>query len=112
MYKEDGDRLIGERLSELRLDMGLTQQELADKLCISVHTVSSYERNMSNPDDEMKIKIAKLFNVSMDYLLGITKNQCSISHPKSRVLVVENLPDVAIKELDKFLVYLRNKYSV
>lgn len=109
---EDGDRLIGERLSELRSGMGLSQQELADKLCISVHTISSYERNISNPDDEMKIKISKLFNVSIDYLLGVTKNQSSTSHPKSRVLVVENLPDVAIKELDKFLIYLKNKYKV
>lgn len=107
-----GDRLIGERLSELRSEMGLSQQELACKLCISVHTVSSYERNISNPDDEMKIKISKLFNVSIDYLLGVTNNRGSVNQPKSRVLVVENLPDGAIKELDKFLAYLRNKYKV
>lgn len=46
--------LIGKRLSELRQDLGLTQQELAEKLSISVYTVSSYERNISTPDDEMK----------------------------------------------------------
>ena len=104
--------MIGERLSELREDKGLSQQQLADELAISVHTISSYERNKSNPDDEMKIKISKFFNVSLDYLLGVTKNQAPASQAKSRIIILENLPDVAIKELDNFLIYLRKKYNV
>lgn len=107
-----GDNLIGERLSELREDRGLSQQQLADKLAISVHTISSYERNKSNPDDEMKIKISKFFNVSIDYLLGAINNQTPASQAKSRIIILENLSDVAINELDNFLICLRKKYNI
>lgn len=60
----------------------------------------------------MKIKIAKLFKVFVDYLLGITKNQSPSSQPKSRVMIVKTLPDVEIKELDNFLLRLLEKYNV
>ena len=43
--------MLGERLQELRKDHGLSQQDLADKLNVSIHTISSYERNRSVPDD-------------------------------------------------------------
>ncbi len=67
--------LIGERLSKLLKDSGLSQRQLADRLSISVHAVSSYERNISIPDDGMKIRFDKFFNVSLDYLLWLTSNQ-------------------------------------
>ncbi|MBR2735512.1 MAG: helix-turn-helix transcriptional regulator [Clostridia bacterium] len=104
--------MVGERLSELRKDRGLKQKELADKLGISVHTISSYERNLSTPDDEMKIRIAKFFGVSVDYLLGTTQNQSPCDNTLSRLIIVENLPPVAVKELDTFLVHLKNKYKL
>jgi len=108
----EGGRLIGERLGELRKDRGLKQKELADKLGISIHTVSSYERNLSTPDDEMKIRIAKFFNVSVDYLLGTSQNQFSNDKTISRLIILDNLPQAAVKELDKFLVHLKNKYKL
>ena len=64
-----------ERLSELRKDSSLSQRQLADRLSISAHTVSSYERNISTPNDGMKIRIDKFFYVSLDYLLGLISNQ-------------------------------------
>ena len=108
----EGDRLIGERLSELRKDKGLKQKELAGELGISVHTISSYERNISTPDDEMKIKIANFFNVSVDYLLGTTQNELPSDKSTSRLIIIDNLPRMAIKELDTFLVRLKNKYNL
>ena len=104
--------MIGERLSELRQDLGLTQQELADKLSISVHTVSSYERNISTPDDEMKKKMSQMFDVSIDYMLGMTDNQLAVNQAKSQVLLLQNLPDTAMKELNHFILYLKIKYKI
>jgi len=64
--------LLGYRLRELRKDRDLSQAQLAKRLNVSVYTISSYECEKTVPSDDIKIKIAKLFNVSLDYLLGLT----------------------------------------
>ena len=60
----------GERLSDLRKDRGLTQKDLAKIIGVSENSISMYERNLNSPDDKIKVKIAKYFNISLDYLLG------------------------------------------
>ena len=75
----------GERLSELRKDNGLTQRDLAEILGVSENSISLYERNINTPDDELKIKIANYFNVSLDYLLGATDKQI----PLNRVMLIK-----------------------
>ena len=62
--------MIGERLGELRKDRGLKQKELADKLGISIHTVSSYERNLSTPDDEMKLDLSEIIQIGGHASIG------------------------------------------
>ena len=69
--------MLGERISELRRRRKMTQRQLADYLSVSLNSVSLYERNLSTPDDDTKIKIAELFDVSMDYLMG-TSSQRSL----------------------------------
>ena len=68
-----GIGVLGELLQELRKDKGMTQAELAAKLELSPLTVSSYECGRSAPDDETKVKIAEIFDVSVDYLLGLIR---------------------------------------
>lgn len=57
-------------LKSLRESANMTQKELAEKLWISKSTVSCYEQNTRFPSPEMLIKIANVFSVSTDYLLG------------------------------------------
>ena len=66
--------MLGERISELRRRRKMTQRQLADYLSVSLNSVSLYERNLSTPDDDTKIKIAELFDVSMDYLMGTSSS--------------------------------------
>lgn len=54
----------------LRLRENFSQQELADKLGLAKSTVSMYENGNRQPDLENLEKIADLFNVDMDYLIG------------------------------------------
>jgi len=72
--RNGGICIIGERLYELRKDADLTQDELATILNINKHSISSYERDKSEPPDVIKIAIAQYFDVSIDYLLGLTDN--------------------------------------
>ena len=58
-------------LKELRLERRLTQSELADLLIVNQRTISSWETGIREPDFEMLVKIAKLFDVTTDYLLGV-----------------------------------------
>lgn len=63
--------MLGERLKILRRGKGLTQRQLADRMFLSVNTISSYERDINTPDDATKIWLARFFNVSLDYLMGL-----------------------------------------
>jgi Predicted transcriptional regulators len=65
---------FGIKLKELRLNAGLTQQQLATQLGITKSVVSYYELQERYPSPEVLIKIASVFHVSTDYLLGIEKN--------------------------------------
>lgn len=102
--------MIGERLAELRKDKKLSQKDLAEKLSISIYTVSSYERDNSTPDDEMKIKIAKFFNISLDYLLGLINEERPIGGGVPLILP-ENLPPQAVKEIRDYVEYIKAKYQ-
>lgn len=59
-----------DRLKSLRLDRGLSLQDLAKYLKISKSTVNMYERGERHPDFEQLEAIADFFNVDMNYLLG------------------------------------------
>ena len=62
---------IGEIIKELRKEKNLSQSQLAEMLFTSQDTVSLWERGKSFPDIPMLIKLAKIFNVTSDYLLGL-----------------------------------------
>ena len=67
--------MLGEKLKKIRLKEGMTQEDLAKKLNISTSTVSMYETGAREPDLNTLTAIAKFFNVSTDYLLGLSENQ-------------------------------------
>lgn len=60
---------FGTRISNLRKNLKLTQQELADKLGISRAALSHYEKDRRDPDSDTLIKLSDFFDVSTDYLL-------------------------------------------
>lgn len=63
-------RKIGENIRRLREEMGLTQNALAEKLLVSFQAISSWERGMSVPELENAVRLAELFNISLDDLLA------------------------------------------
>lgn len=63
-------KAFGENLKELRIASGLSQEKLAKQLDITVKSIQRYEKGFT-PDTYILIKLAKFFNVSTDYLLGV-----------------------------------------
>ncbi len=66
---------FGKTLKELRLNAGLTQQQLAAQLGVTKTVVSYYELHTRTPSPEILVKLAAIFHVSSDYLLGIEKGK-------------------------------------
>lgn len=62
---------FGARLKHLRKQAGLTQQQLATQLGITKSVVSFYELQERSPSPEVLVKLAAIFHVSADYLLGL-----------------------------------------
>ena len=68
------------RLRELRKERGYRQADLATELGVAQTTVANYEQHTRFPDETMLLKIANLFGVSLDYLLGRTDISLSLIH--------------------------------
>jgi len=63
--------ILGQRLKELRLEKGLTQKEIAEKLGLNSVTYLHYEKGQREPPLSLLADMAAFFEVSVDYLLGL-----------------------------------------
>lgn len=66
-------------LNQLRKEQSITQDYLADLLNVSRTTIVRYEKGTCEPDIATLVKIADIFNVSLDYLLGRTIHKHNLS---------------------------------
>lgn len=66
---------FGNKLKELRMQNGLTQQQLATQLGVTKSVISFYERQERTPSPEVLRKMASVFRVSTDFLLDIDRTK-------------------------------------
>ena len=66
---------FGLRLRELRIQNKLSQEQLGRRVDRSKSVISSYENNLKVPSVDILKEFALIFNVSLDYLVGIDKNE-------------------------------------
>ncbi|MBQ8688885.1 MAG: helix-turn-helix transcriptional regulator [Clostridia bacterium] len=66
--------MVYRRIRDLREDHDLTQKEVARKLNCSQQVYSNYELGQRDIPTDILIKISALYNVSVDYILGISDN--------------------------------------
>lgn len=95
---------IGNRLKQLRNEYGILQKDLAEQLNLSQQTISLYESNKRQPDYDTLRTIAEFFNVSTDYILGIT----NIREP---INIITDTSDEYIVE-EKFKTYNTSKKRI
>lgn len=65
--------MLGQQICEMRTALGWSQVDLARRLGVAKQTVSNWENDNIQPSIEMLIRVAKTFNVSTDYLLGLSR---------------------------------------
>lgn len=92
--------MLSKRIYELRTSFGWTQVQLAQKLNITKQTVSNWENDNIQPSIDMLVKLSKIFNMSTDYLLGLTPNN-SIS--------VDGLPVEFVSHIVQIISDYKNK---
>lgn len=67
--------MLSENIKKLRIANGLSQVELAKKLGVTKQCVSNWENDNVMPSIDMLVKIANLFKVSTDHILGIDEKK-------------------------------------
>jgi transcriptional regulator with XRE-family HTH domain len=72
MIEGDVMPLRSDRLRALRETSGYTLEDLADRLRITSRQIARYEADQSDPASDVLLRIARLFGVTSDYLLGLT----------------------------------------
>ena len=67
--------MLNQRLRALRQGRNISQVELARRLGVTKQSVSNWENDNIQPSIEMLVKLARVFSVSTDYLLGIDNGE-------------------------------------
>lgn len=91
---------FGNKLKELRNQNKMTQQQLAAQIGVSKSVISYYELQERIPSPEILLKLASVFHVSTDYLLGVSND---------KVLYVSGLDEEDIAVLSSLVSLLRKK---
>ena len=58
------------KLKEIREELGISQKELAEKMQVSPTNIYNYETGRTEPSIEVLLKLSKILNTSVDYLIG------------------------------------------
>ena len=86
---------LGERIRQLRQQRGWSQAQLSKKLNVHQKQISGYERSIHAPSVELLIRMAELFNVSLDYIAFDGRKEKTIAPIADRELMQ------AIQEFDQ-----------
>ena len=70
--------MLPERIKQLREQAGISQSELARRLDVTRSSVNAWEMGLSAPTTQYIVAMAKIFHVSSDFLLGLSKEQCLV----------------------------------
>ncbi len=95
-----GKEISKNRIKELREDRDLRQIDVAHATGIDQRSLSNYETGKTLPDSYAIIRLAEFFNVTCDYLLGVSERDL-----KDTTAVIDELEDVKkrLNEIQKFL---------
>jgi transcriptional regulator with XRE-family HTH domain len=80
-----------EKISQIRKDKGLSQEELAEKLGISRQAIAKWEAGLSYPDVDNLITLSSLFQISIDSMLKTEEDSCSSFQPTKKCILSDQM---------------------
>lgn len=95
---------FNEKLIKLRKEMGLSQEELGNKLNLARQTVSKWELGETTPEMDKLIKMSEIFNITLDELIKDKNNDENINNTNSQKLA--GLVIKILKGLGIFLIVI------
>ena len=104
--RDDVIIMIGQRLKKLRCEKKVRQEDLATILGVQKATVSHYETGKADPSDKVKIEIAKYFDVSMDYLMGIIDETVPHYQRELFIRIPQKIKPEEREMLEKFVTFI------
>ena len=115
MSKKDMDeninKYIGKRIQEIRIEKGLKQENLAEKLKINRPNISKYETGETAIPLDILKKISKILNTSTDYLLGLTN--CKTPKTNYRAFCdATGIDDTAVEILEEINFVYEGQYLI
>lgn len=84
-------QIFADRLKELRQKLNITQKDFAERIGITAAALSSYENNLKNPSIAVAKRIAETFNVSIDWLCGLSNKMKNDDTPQTYADVIDLL---------------------
>lgn len=105
---------LAENIRIYRKNMGLSQEQLAERLGITLGTISKWERGASEPDLLYVMQIAELFHVSVDALIGFTMhgNNAETEVERLKAFYKEHTIEETAKEYDSLLIKFPNHFDI
>jgi transcriptional regulator with XRE-family HTH domain len=100
--------LIGKRIRELRIDNGLTQNDLAQRLSCSSKHLGNIERGTSRPSLECLLDISNALNVTLDYLVSESVSISKNDAHSELVLTMDHFLEDKQEEFQQMRKLLRN----
>lgn len=97
--------MIGERIRERRKELGMTQDELANKVGVKKTSISNYEVNTNSPPEKIIIKLMEALNCDANYLFADCDKQIKIAitpHEERLIKAYRQMPEMHLA-IDRLL---------
>lgn len=84
---------FGMRLGRIRKENNYTQETIANKLNVTAQAVSKWENDITSPDIDTLIKLADIFNITIDELVGRTSNAIATTKKDINKMILKIIVD-------------------
>ncbi len=102
---------IGEKIIQIRKANKWSQEDLAKKINTSRIMIGNYERNDNTPSIDVIIKLCRIFDISVDYLLGEGRNANFDKNTIRRFDEMEKLPDSEKQKIFNYIDLIIRDYK-